>query len=192
MLTVRAIAGLMIAVSLGPILAGCGSAATPDTPLTFDSLLSQAKGDGGAEQVAMLEDGVLTTAELESAIDAMFKCFDSEGIWHDYEGVNPVDGWRPLYGVNVENRDAVDTCERTNYRYIELGYELLNEDVMDPGLMAIVQDCLAARDMEVSGEEKNLSDLAPNGAEDAIRIEAIRVCASSEPERFPSLMFVYE
>jgi len=139
----------------------------------------------------MLEDAELSTAELERSIDAMFECFSAAGIWNEYEGVNPVDGWRPLYGVSMEDPAAVDTCERETFKYIGLGWELLNEDVMDPGLMTLIQECLAQGGDEVTGSEKNLKDLVPAGDDDA-RVVAVRACAVSDPERYPSLIFTYE
>lgn len=181
---------LLVVGSLAFMMTGCESSSSE--PLTLDLLISQAEADGGPDQVAMLEDGELTTAELKQSIDAMFDCFDAHGLDNDYEGVNPVDGWRPLYGVDARDRNAVDDCRRTTYKYIELGYELLNEDVMDPALMAVVQACMIDAGVALTGQEKSLSDLAPQGGEDEARIELVRSCAASQPIQFPSMIFVFE
>lgn len=184
--TLAIVAALSVAA-----LSGCSSSIA-QADVTIASLISEAEAAGGADQIAMLEDEKLSTAELERSIDSMFECFSSAGIWYDYEGVNPVDGWTPLYGVNMDDPGAVEGCEQENFRYVSLGWELLNEDVMDPALMTLIQECLIARGDKVTGAEKNLKDLAPAGADDNARVSAIRTCATSDPERFPSLTFTYE
>lgn len=188
----------LMSVSLAAILlvaglSGCAGPGSADGgELTLESLQARAEGDGGERQVAMLEDGKLSTSELESSIDAMFECFSDKSIWYEYEGVNPIDGWRPLYGVNMDDPGAVDACELNNFRYVSLGWEMLNEETMDPELMSVIQSCLAERGEEVTGTEKNLSDLAPAGASDEARITQIRSCATAVGERFPSMIFAYK
>lgn len=171
------------------LLSACSPTPAGSNVLTYDAVLAEAQGKASQAQLDILEDGVITRAELDRAVDAMFSCFQGEGIWYEYEGVNPVDGWRPLYGVNNERPGEVADCGTKHLDFVRLGWEILNEDEMDQALMTMIQSCLEDLGREVSGEERNLADLVPGGHEDTARLTSVQNCASQDPEQFPSMIF---
>ncbi|MBO9577438.1 MAG: hypothetical protein J7480_01540 [Microbacteriaceae bacterium] len=160
-----AVAGLLVASAL----AGCAPVGAAGFQTAAD-VLGAAKAANLVTQSDALMDLQVTRDELESAFAAYAECAGAEDVEVTRNGTNPVDGWRPLYEVDYSKRDdaaAVDNrCSDAHYRLVMFGYELTNEPVMDEKLMADLQDCLGQMGVETQGDETNLPQLAPLGAED--------------------------
>jgi hypothetical protein len=179
----------LLALALGTVLVACGSGGiVGGSPQSFADVVADAEGDASEAQLAALEDGQISHEEIRQAKEQLFACFAEHGLEYWDEGTNPVDGWYPLYGVTA-GREA-DDCLRRELHYLAVGWDFVNEDVMDPGLMTMIQECLVAQGWEITGTERSFEDLVPLGTEDQARLTAVvDVCSSGDPERFPVMGF---
>lgn len=184
---------LVVGVVALLVLTGCSDVAEDDSvrSMTFDEVVAAAGIDGGDAQVEVLSDGEVTTAEFRHSLENYFGCLEETGLTYIDNGPNPVDGWRPLTEIGWRGlsdsegpaRDA--TCSRANLEYVMLGYELVNEDIMDPALMSSVQSCLGNAGAEVTGAEQNVDDLLPLGHEDQARASLVETCIFQEAASYP-------
>ena len=175
----RAALALRLSVTLSVLvlsMAGCSQTPEPEPTtgqeVTLDSLYDDAMGNGYTDAAAALEDRQITREELDSAVTQFGSCLADDGLKFDFIGTNPVDGWRPVYdvfwpGMNETNGQAkAQQCSGSLLDPVVFGYELSNEEEMQPSLMADVLSCLNATSYEAPAETRNLEDLIPLGAED--------------------------
>lgn len=187
----RALAVLFALVTVLALTGCTGAEETPATSMTFEDVLAAAREGGGDAQVEVLEDGAVTSAEFRQSMENYFECLEEAGLTYVDNGANPVDGWRPLTeigwsGLSDSEGPARDTaCSRAHVEYVMLGYELVNDDVMDPALMSSVQACLEAAGVETLGTEKNVDDLLPLGHEDEARASFVETCIFQEGASYP-------
>lgn len=160
--------------------------------MTFEEVVAAAQEAGADAQLQVLEDGAVTTAELRRSLDDYFLCLDESGLSYVDNGPNPVDGWRPLTEIrwrglsDTEGPERDAACSRAHLDYVVLGYELVNDDVMDPPLMSGVQSCLRELNVDVQGDERNLADLLPLGHEDGARASVVEGCILKESTSYPA------
>jgi hypothetical protein len=191
---------LACVVGTALVTSGCASQGSEvdSAPATFNDVLRNAEADGSQSQVHALKDKRVTSSELNEAINKYFDCLTKEGLTYKLNGTNPVDGWRPLIDVNWSGLTDADgmakdsACRRKNLEYVEYGFEMLNQDVMEPKLMAGVQECLVKLRVEISGQERNVRDLLPLGGQDEKRANAVQSCIYSVGSTYSGgLIFVY-
>jgi hypothetical protein len=111
---------------------------------------------------------------------------------------NPVDGYRKGFqivsfadGSSLPENDKaamdISECDGRFESFLEMGYEITNEAVMDPALMAAVQECLRGKGQEVTGEEKNMKDLVTDGYGDP-RWGVVSACVTARGhEMYPDV-----
>jgi hypothetical protein len=168
----------MLALSL--FLVGCSGGVLGDVeePVTIEEVYEDAKRDKADQSVLdALSDGHVSLEEYNAGFDAAVKCVEDKGYKVKVDPMpNPVDGYRGSFQIVSfadgsslpENDEAfmnIVECENRFETPLEVGYEMTNELVMDPALMAAVQECLRDKGVELTGEEKNLADLAPGGSD---------------------------
>lgn len=184
----------VVALSLVLVLSACTSNA-PQDPVSYDSLIERAREIGSAAQVEALEDGVVSREELQSVYWDYGECLTAEGLTLEDLGVNPVDGWRPLYNVWWPGKtdDAgwklSETCYDNTMRYASFGFEMTHIDQMNPSFVADVLKCLSGVGVETTGEEQNLRELAPLGEDDP-RLARVLDCVNLVGESYPSGILV--
>ena len=183
-----------LALTLTLLLAGSLTACSPksgDSDYTFDHLLKEAKDNASPRQLEILEDRVLTTAELDESAQALYTCFESKDIQYTVAGVNPVDGWTPFYEVNLMNETEVNECSRLHFDYVQTGWPMVNKEVMDPELMTAIQECLRSQNLPVTGSERNLLDLVPEGTIESPRFQKVQECSIPLGPKFPNMGWAF-
>jgi len=178
-------------------LSACSATEGTQTPASMADIQSQAASDGGPRQSEILQDDTVSTSEFTGAVDDYLSCLADKGLESDYVAVNPVDSWRPIVDVfwpgltEDEGRGREEECMRTTLRYVTYGYDLGDNDLMDPAMMAGVQACLSKTDQPVDGTERSLGDLIPLGAGDEARAAAVETCIFAVGQTYPGVILVY-
>lgn len=173
----RWLPALVVATALVSILlSGCGSSTAGEDGemrvLTFEEIKEQAEQMHSSVQMTILEDDTVSPEELRTSVDSFATCLKAKGLEFHSLGPNPVDGWRPLYEVfwpgkaDDEGTKLSDDCYDATLFLVIFGYELSNEEIMEPAFMAELQECAASAEVVLTGREKNLKDIMPLGEED--------------------------
>lgn len=157
----------------------------------MSQIQQEAAKNGSPAVVSALEDGRISRTELNSAIQAMYACWKSKDVYFEDTGTNPVDGWRPTYGVDQSDPAKVEGCSRENYDYVEAAWRLQKEDRMDPELMQVIRTCLTQRGEATTGNEKSAADLVPGGTSDQARLDRVVACGEKGAQKFPNQMWSF-
>jgi hypothetical protein len=175
----KTVAALFCALAF--FLVGCSGGVLSDSeePATIEQMYKDAKKEKADQSVIdALSDGYVSLEEYNTGVDVTVKCVEDKGYAVKVDSMpNPVDGYRKGFqivsfadGSSLPENDKAATdifeCSKRFASFLEMGYEITNEAVMDPALMAAVQECLRGKGQEVTGEEKNMKDLVTDGYDD--------------------------
>ena len=186
-------AGVLIAAGLtacsgGQAPAGAGG------KLDSEQIKSLAKDEaeaGHAEQAGILEDGVVTTDELDQAFQLVRQCYESHGYTVNGPTINPIDGFSYSYSINAagyeENSvwENLEACETKYWRSVNRAYGSAQEAVMDPPLLSAARECLAKENQDVNESARNLADIIKSNGVD--QETALNCVSDAAVELYPDL-----
>lgn len=152
-----------IGVLLLAITAGCDSGGESSPNSAVADLLEAARGAGADEQVAILEDGVVSDEEYLEAVSLGRACVAALRL-EVSEIVRSIDG---VLGYTFAAPDdggvvAADECQARHYSFVQQAYTVLNPPDI-AGIVAEVNRCATDRGI-AAVEAGDLAELA-----DAVR-----------------------
>ncbi len=193
-LTMAATVCLLSAVS------GCTaqSSTALEKPDPREQVLAVAKmalDAGFSEQYEAMKDGEITFDEYDKSYKNVASCYEASGVGVTTPIVNPVDGTTYLFqalGNGLEPskvQQVMDRCLEKYWTMLSSVYNAVTPATMDEALRVAVISCLKRDGFEVSGDEKNLSELARTQSETGDkRRNAVTDCVGSEAFRlYPDL-----
>lgn len=178
--------------------AACSAPADEEAGFTAEDVKQAAQrelDEGHEEAAAMLEDGVVTQAEYQQAVENVAECVTEGGLIMSEPVLNPIDNQRLLFTVDWNGIDGevaeplVTGCQTTYQGAVETYYTATNEASMDQALVPRVRECMVEEGFDVEqGAADVRAFVGPTQDEDTSRRDVAVECISTAVrEVFPDL-----
>lgn len=180
------------------VLTGCSD--NENQELSLDSLLSAAESAGHKDQVAALEDGVITVDEYGELNGKFLDCARKSGLQVSDTDVSPVDGFSSFNQISWEKvgekagAKAFDRCTETYLSeatpaMVNFGEWATPEEVLLP-----MRECVEGHGLVSDKNATNYRDLFLSVSGKDISVEILNRCLSDaiedaygEPQEFQRL-----
>lgn len=193
--------GAVLASAAVLALTSCSATGAASSDVTADSIRADAKrlkAKGYTEQAALLEDGVVTAAEYETAFQQFSQCVSDMGYEVADLTVNPVDGITYLFGVDPKGRDenqvqeARDTCAARYWDHVGPDYSATAPKHMDEALRQGALACMAKAGYKLTGTESSFREFAGedplvNGSQSKRMAAAVKCFNDEVPKVLPDV-----
>lgn len=188
--------GNVALVSAALLLTGCGSG-SPSATLSeaqIRLLAAEAEEAGYTEQASILEDGIVTVGEYETAVDNYVDCVTAHGYVVSERTLSPVDNLSLEYATSAAGFDQevasanIQTCSSRHIPYVKRGYLGSHEHRMDDPLASALAACVSGHGVRTSGDESTPRDFFElEGVNPAMLTECISEAAEDLYPDLPSL-----
>ncbi len=173
---------LLIGVALGGggmVLSACGPGDDESEvvrELVYQSVAeaeAEARANGWDSQVRLLEDGVVTAAEYEQAIDNTRACAERGANGITEPVLSPVDNLTLEFGFPIgamaeEDVWAVsDDCSQQHLWTVQAAYVSTHDAVMDVDIRVDTLACMADHGHPIAAEVRNAREMASRIGRDA-------------------------
>lgn len=192
----------LVVAGMALLFVGCAGNAPPTTedltPQFIKERSEQFRIAGRTELADMFSDGVVDADDYDTSFKTFSACVISRGFTITDPVLNPGDGLRYIYELDIVGRDpdvvAKDQTEcSADFLEVEGMYTATTPQIMDESLRLAVIKCMQTQDLPIDSEAKSYPQIIQSAGDAATGqwLTSIGTCigdAGSKP--FPELPYI--